>query len=114
VAAGEIMGENLLYSEAKYVTELQYDLRGFADTFTDKDFERVHAAVVKWSDVTDVSVKVSKTVRGFKVAITHPLKDGHPFGISLSLHLSAGVLRQLEDENKRLALSIIDRKGINA
>jgi len=101
-----------LHSEAKYVTEFQYDLRDSTDKFTDKDFELVRAAVVKWSDVTDVSVLVSKTVRGFKVAITHPLKDGHPFGISLSLHLSSHIFRQLEDEDKRLSLSMIESKGI--
>ena len=110
------MGQDPLYSEARYVTEFQYDVSDPNDSFTLVDFERVRCAVVKWGGDTDTPVQVKKTQKGFEVAITHPLKDGHPFGMSLFIYLSAGVLRQLEDDDIRIAPSIIfpRRQGLPA
>ena len=51
-----------------------------------------------WSTETNVPVEVRKSKTGFEVAITHYLENGDAFGMSLFLHLSAGVFRQLEAE----------------
>jgi hypothetical protein len=97
------MGKNPYYSEERYVSEFQYDLRDPDDRFTREDFERVCEAVLEWSSVTNVPVEVRKIKTGFEVAITHYVENGDAFGMSLFLHLSAGVFRQLEaEENQTL------------
>jgi hypothetical protein len=92
------MGNYLYDSERQFVSEFQYDLRDPDDRFTHDDFERVRDAVMAWSTETNVPVEVRKSKTGFEVAITHYLENGDAFGMSLFLHLSAGVFRQLEAE----------------
>jgi hypothetical protein len=94
------MGSSLNDSDRRYVTEFKYDLRDPDDRFSNEDFERVREAVLEWSAETNVPVEVRKSRTGFEVAITHYLENGDAFGMSLFLHLSAGIFRQLESEGE--------------
>jgi hypothetical protein len=89
---------NYLFASERHVTEFQYDLRDPDDRFSTEDFERVRKAVLEWSTETNTPVDVRKSKSGFDVAITHYLENGDAFGMSLFLHLSAGIFRQLETE----------------
>jgi hypothetical protein len=98
-----VMGKQLYDPNRRFVSEFQYDLRDPDDRFTHDDFLRVREAVLDWSLKSQVPVEVRKSKTGFEVAITHYLENGDAFGMSLFLHLSAGIFRQIEQEDDQRA-----------
>jgi len=99
ISLKEAMRNYLYDHNRRFVSEFQYDLRDPDDRFTHEDFLRVREAVLDWSSKSEVLVEVRKSKTGFEVAITHYLENGDAFGMSLFLHLSAGIFRQLEAED---------------
>ena len=95
------MGNNLYDPDRRYVTEFTYDLRERSDKLTDEEFEKVRKAVLEWGAKSDVPVGVTRSKNGFAVKITHPLENGDGFGMSLFLHLSAGIFRELEEQGNQ-------------
>jgi len=96
-----IMGNDQLIPHRPYVTEFNYDLRERGDELTDEEFEKVSMAVHEWGTKADVPVEIRKNKKGFSVAITHPLENGDGFGMSLFLHLSAGIFREIEKQDQQ-------------
>ena len=96
-----IMGNDQLIPHRPYVTEFNYDLRERGDELTDEEFEKVSLAVHEWGTKADVPVEIRKNKKGFSVAITHPLENGDGFGMSLFLHLSAGIFREIEKQDQQ-------------
>jgi len=95
------MANKLYDHDRSYVTEFKYDLRERGDELTDSEIESIRNAVLEWGVQNDMPVEFRATRRGFAVEITHPVENGDAFGMSLFLHLSAGVFRDLETNGGR-------------
>jgi len=83
-----------------FTTTFSYDVIDRADKVTDEEFERIRDSVAKWARSNRVGFELEKTRKGFEVMLHHSIPDGDSYGMSLFLHLSKGVFRQIEREKR--------------
>ncbi len=88
-------------SPAGFKTTFSYDVIERGDKVTDDELDRIREAIAKWARSNRVEVKVNKTRKGFEIVLYHAVPDGDTYGMSLFLHLSKGIFRELEKEKRK-------------
>jgi hypothetical protein len=90
-------------SDARFAfrSSFYFDFSDPHDALSLDEFRRIEAEVEAWSNDRRIPHEIERTNKGFKVVLNHPVVDGDGFGLSLYLHLSSGLFREMESEMRK-------------